>query len=88
MVWLNVTGDSMNNIAGTSSLSFLHDYLDIVSLINVYKLAVYSASEVVDDPALADVIFSDQITGSDDQKVIHSYDQDLMLRLVNGRGSD
>ncbi len=60
VVWLNVARDSDECVAGETSMDVLRDYLEETSVINLYDFAHMLATEVVDDPALADVVFSDK----------------------------
>ena len=59
-VWLNVSVGSFENVAGESRLAFLQRYLRSTEVINLYDLARMAATEVVDYPRDADVVFSDQ----------------------------
>ena len=59
VIWLNIAHDSHQRIAGETSMAFLMDYLRTTSVFNLYDFARMLATEVVDDPAEADVVFGD-----------------------------
>ena len=61
IIWLNLGENSMRNIAGEGDVSFLKRYLHTVDIFNLYDFAHMLATEVVDDPTEADVIFSDTL---------------------------
>ena len=58
-VWLNVSVGRSENVAGETRLAFLEKYLRSTEVISVYDLAKMLATEVVDRPEDADVVFSD-----------------------------
>ncbi|MBR3507427.1 MAG: TerD family protein [Lachnospiraceae bacterium] len=59
-VWLNLNRDAHVTVAGTTSLAFLLDYFDVTEKMNVYRFFEWMATELVTDPAQADVIVSDR----------------------------
>jgi hypothetical protein len=59
-VWLNLSRDAHVTVAGTTSLAFLLDYFDVTEKMNVYRFFEWMATELVTDPAKADVIVSDR----------------------------
>ena len=77
---LNVARESHQHIAGETPMGFLTDYLETTSVINLYDFARMLATEVVDDPMQADVVFSDRdepmregaehIRGQDTERII------------------
>ena len=84
LVWLNVSWDSNARVAGTTSLDFLKEYFHASQLINVSKLFTMLATEVVENPEAADVVVSDEeISVSEGVEVIHSYDTERILALMN-----
>lgn len=86
LVWLNVSKDSNQHVAGVSSLNFLFDYLDVTNTINVYKLFEMMANELVDNPMDADVVVSDEnVEVREDTIVIHSYDFEKILSYMNNK---
>ena len=58
-MWLNVSVGSWQNVAGEARLAFLERFLRSTEVISVYDFARMLATEVVDDPSAADVVFSD-----------------------------
>ena len=84
-VWLNVSKDSHERVAGESNFAFLIPYIKSAEIFNMYKLFTYLATEVVDNPEEADVIVSDKITKAfnEEQIIIHSYDTEKVMALMN-----
>ena len=58
-VWLNMARTGSTHVAGVTGMEFLLDYMHVTDVINLYDFASMLATEVVDDPHLADVVFSD-----------------------------
>jgi hypothetical protein len=84
IIWLNVARDSSERIAGTTSISFLIDYLTIVKVISAYDIYTMLATEVVDNPLDADVVVSDEeIAVKEGTEVIRSYETEKLLPLIN-----
>jgi hypothetical protein len=71
-------------VAGETSLAFLLDYFGITGNMNMYKFFGMLASELTDDPQTADIIVSDSLQTEDGDKreVIHSYDFEKLLKLM------
>ena len=85
IVWLNVSRQSNEIVAGQTSLGFLLDYLNATDVINVYTLFEMLASELVDDPTQADVVVTDeQVEIKEGAVLIRSFDNDKILPLING----
>ena len=83
-VWLNMARDSRERIAGETSMSFLWDYLEIAEVINLGDFAWDLATEVVDDPSEADVVFSDKDEPlREGAELIRSCDMERMIQLLN-----
>ncbi|MBR4396056.1 MAG: hypothetical protein IKT01_06700 [Eubacteriaceae bacterium] len=83
-VWLNMARDSSARVASSSSASFLRQYFNAVSVINLYSFFEMMASVTVDDPLIADVVVSDKaLEVREGTEVIHSYDFDKLLALMN-----
>lgn len=59
MIWLNVAraGDAI--VAGMTSLAFLRDYFAMTSVMNMHRFFEMMATELVTDPARADVVVTD-----------------------------
>ena len=77
----------MQNIAGNGDVSFLMGYLHTTDIMNLRDFAHLLATEVVDDPAKADVVFSDesfrQLGLREDQELIGSRNTARLLELLN-----
>ena len=83
-VWLNIARDSNLNVAGASSAEFLLDYMDVTNVINLYDFATLLASEVVESPDEADVVFSDRdLTLKEGTEQIRSCDFEKVIALMN-----
>lgn len=86
LVWLNVARDSNARIAGSTSVEFLKPYLHATSIMNVHKLFSMLATEVVSNPEEADVVVSNEdISVKEGAEIIHSYDTERMLALMNAQ---
>lgn len=87
IIWLNLGENSMRNIAGEGDVTFLRDYLHTVDIMNLYDFARMLATEVVDTPAEADVVFSDESTElldlREDAELIRSNDTARIFGLLN-----
>lgn len=84
MVWLNLARDSRERVAGATGLKFLTDYLNGAALLNLQDFFTMLAEEVVEDPADAEVIVSDQtLELAEGVEQIHSYDNERLLALMN-----
>ena len=84
IVWLNVARDSRQRIAGETPMAFLKDYLEATDIINLYDFARMLATEVVDDPAEADVVFSDKDEPMrEGAELIRSQDIERIIGLLN-----
>lgn len=84
-IWLNVNRNSYAAVAGDSPLSFLLDYFFSTDVINVKSFFEMMATEIVEDPKLADIVVSDKINESEIKegaKLIHSYDFEKMTALM------
>ena len=83
-LWLNLTRSGSTTVAGATSLAFLLDYFGITGNMNMYKFFGMLASELTDDPQTADIIVSDSLQTEDGDKreVIHSYDFEKLLKLM------
>ncbi|MBE7088781.1 MAG: hypothetical protein E7370_04620 [Clostridiales bacterium] len=83
-IWLNITGDSKNRIAGTSSIRFVMENFTATEVINLSSLFKMMATKVVKTPEEADIILSDNdIPVSSSQQIIRSYDFEKILALIN-----
>ncbi len=83
-VWLNMARDGRERVAGETRLDFLWDYLEIAEVINLGDFAWDLATEVVEDPSEADVVFSDKHEPlREGAELIHSYDMERLIQLLN-----
>ena len=87
IIWLNLGENSMRNIAGEGDVSFLKGYLNTVDIITLRDFAQMLATEMVDDPAEADVVFSDEPDESlalrEGAELIRSRNEASILKLLN-----
>jgi hypothetical protein len=84
IVWLNVARDSRQRVAGETLMGFLKDYLEATDIINLFDFARMLATEVVDNPAEADVVFSDKDESlREGAELIRSHDMERIIELLN-----
>ena len=84
MVWLNVARQSNARVAGNTDVTFLTDWLDSAGLLPLGEFFSMLAAELVEDPAGAEVIVSDQVFElAEGVEQIHSYDTERLLALMN-----
>ena len=84
VVWLNVARDSRQHVAGETPMAFLKGYLEAASVINLHDFACMLATEVVDDPMQADVVFSDMdVPMRENAEHIRSLDTERIIELLN-----
>ena len=85
-IWLNAARQGRTIVAGATSMNFLTRYFSYTSVMNMYMFFEMMASELVNDPADADVIVSDKtLEYSADTDVIHSWDFDKVLAYMNSK---
>ena len=83
-IWLNCAREGGIHVAGDSDMAFLMRYLRAADVINVYAFARLLAAQTVDDPARADVVFSDEILSlPENVKQIRSCDIEQLTALLN-----
>ena len=84
LVWLNMARNSGAAVAGETGMKFLTDYFHVTETMNVAKFFELMATEVVEDPAEAEVVVVDQpIEVPEGVEVIREYDTERMLELMN-----
>lgn len=85
IIWLNLSIDSDDAVAGENEIAMVRDYLDATDTINMASLFKGMATEVVDNPEDADVIIADHYTGQlrEGQKRIRSRDYELIFEYLN-----
>ena len=85
LVWLNVARDSSCIVAGATPLAFLKEYFHETEIFNMADFFAMMATEIVEDPAQADIVVSDAAHSlKDGAEQIHSYDFTRVLALMNG----
>ena len=83
-IWLNTARNSFSTVAGANDLSYLIDYFHVTDVINVASFFTMMATEVVDDPSLADVVVTNRKTEvPEGTEVIREYDIERMIALMN-----
>lgn len=83
-VWLNIAEESERRIAGQGDMTFLLNYMHLTEAVNVYDFARMLATEVVETPEEADVVFSDEdLELTENQEQIRSCDTARLLELLN-----
>ena len=84
LIWLNMARDSQAAVAGTTGMDFLTDYFHVTDVINVASFFTMMATEVVSDPAEADVVVTDQpVEVLEETEVIREFDLERMIALMN-----
>ena len=83
-VWLNMARNSSERIAGETNLDFMMDYLKIAEVYNLGDFVWDLATEVVDDPSEADVVFSDKYEPlREGAELIRSTNIERIIGLLN-----
>lgn len=83
-VWLNVARQGDTHVAGTTSLAFLTQYFRYTSILNIGSLFELMATEIVDDPAKAEVVVTDEeVEITENAQLIRSYDCEKITALLN-----
>ena len=84
-VWLNMSRDGAHTIAGNTSMDWIVSYFDTTRTMNYHKFFSMLATEIVDDPSVADIIVSDNTfdLAGIAEKQIHSYDIERVIGLMN-----
>jgi len=83
-VWLNTSRNSSVIVAGQTSVGFLLEYFERTKVFNVGNFFEMMATQIVDDPALADVVVCDDINvqTKQDALVIKSFDFEKITALL------
>lgn len=83
-VWLNMTKNTNQRIAGMDDVSFLAKYIYMTKIMSVYKLFTMLASDVVNDVKDADIVVTDEnVELLEDQIQVKSTDSEILLALLN-----
>ena len=84
-VWINTAFGRRLRVAGEADLSYLEQYLGATEAMDLYTFARLLATEVADDPADADVVFSDRtLPLAPGARQIRSCDTEQVIALLNG----
>lgn len=85
IVWLNLSMDSDDAVAGENEIAMVRDYLDGTDIINMASLFEGMATEIVEKPGEADVIVADHYTEEpkEGQKLIRSCDYEKVFEYLN-----
>lgn len=84
LLWLNIARSGSIQVAGTTPYAFLLDYFNLTSIINVYDLFWMLASELTDDPSVADVVVTDEEVNTKETAIIvHSCDIEKIMEYMN-----
>lgn len=83
-IWLNIGSSTELTVAGIQQINYLKQYFNLTKVLNIYDLAALLASEIVDDPNDADVIFSNQpLQLKEGVMQIRSIDTEKIIALIN-----
>ena len=83
-IWLNMARSSSARVAGMTEMNFLKDYFHLTEIINMYDLFEMMASELVPDPAAAEVIVTDkELECPENAQMIREYDTEKIIALIN-----
>ena len=87
IIWLNMSRNSSENVAGNTSMDFLTSYFHVTDVINVASFFEMMAEEVVDDISAADVVVTnkniDASKLAEGAEVVREYDYEKMIALMN-----
>ncbi len=84
LIWLNTARSGSTRVAGDAPAGFLLDDFHLTEVINMYTFFEMMASEMVTDPADAEVIVTDKtVTLREGAQVIREYDFERMIALMN-----
>ena len=65
-------------------MNFLTQYFEMTKLFNIYDFFALMASELVDDPAKADIaITDDEVKTNGSNEIIRSYDTEKIMAYLN-----
>lgn len=85
-VWLNTAKHGNTRVAGTTYLDYLTRYFDTTSIMNMALFFEMMATELVNDPAEAEVVVSDKTSDHvAHAHIIRSCDFDQVLAFMNAK---
>ena len=83
LVWLNLSLDSGRIVAASERVSLALERIGELDVMSAGELFELCATEVVDDPALADVVFTDEeLPEIEGREQIHSYEYSRIMKLL------
>lgn len=82
LIWLNMSRNSNERIAGETSLKFIQKYFNLTEVMNVGKLFKLLSEREVDNYLEADVIVSDKVIEEKGKKVIRSLDFEKIKEYI------
>lgn len=83
MIWLDIAREGNYSVAGTTKMNWLLDYMTITDVYNLHDLFNDLATTVTTDPAIADVIISDENFINIEKPIIHSWDTEKIFQYLN-----
>ena len=82
-IWLNMARNSRTRVAGDTDMRFLTDYFHVTDAMNVYDFFRMMATELVSDPAEAEVAVTNRtVRVPEGVEVIREYDFEKMIALM------
>ncbi len=100
-VWLNIARDSSSRVAGANSMSFLIKYIERAKKVTLNDMLKLAATELVDDSAQAEIVFTDKPIALIDQApcadekgalrvkrdavVLRPFDTERYIAFINGK---
>ena len=83
LIWLNLSLDSGRIVAADERVSLALERIGELDVMSAGELLELCATEVVDDPALADVAFTDEeLPELEGREQIHSYEYSRIMKLL------
>ncbi|MCR5094687.1 MAG: hypothetical protein K6B72_12025, partial [Lachnospiraceae bacterium] len=85
-VWLNISRDSQQRVAGLDNHAWLVKYFTLTDIINVGSFFRMMASECTESPEDAEIIVTDkEVAAPEGAEVIREYDFERIMELMNAR---
>ena len=83
-IWLNTARRSDSRIAGSEDMTYMLDYFHTADVMNFDRFFRMMATEVVTDPADAEIIVTDEtVSAPENVEVIREYDFEKLIALMN-----
>lgn len=84
IIWLNIAKASDSIVAASEDINILTDYFSICDIMNYKIFFTMAATEIVKDPADADVIIGDkEYDVKEGVEIIRTYETEKVLKLLN-----